>query len=92
MSDISVASESTCSVERSESPSNLVVESIAREEDVDPLNLEVPLYEAIDPDALDALFQSDDDAFSGRITFEYYGYEVTVSDAGHVSLDAVDGR
>jgi len=39
-----------------------------------------PLYDAVDPEALDRLF---DDRFSGSertVSFEYEGYNVTVSD------------
>lgn len=35
-----------------------------------------PVYDAIDPDALDALF--DGRGTSGHVTFRYAGYEVTV--------------
>ncbi len=47
-----------------------------------------PLYAAIDPDALDALFESVDGTRPGpTISFEYFGCEVTVR-AGEVTVDA----
>lgn len=39
------------------------------------------LYDVIDPDALDALFESateDGDGFDGELSFSYAGYRVTV--------------
>lgn len=89
MSEISVAVESTGATDRTEPLSQAVVESVARAEGVDPLDLEVPLYDAVDPDALDALFQQDGTSGDGRIQFSYYGYRVTVTGAGHVTLDDV---
>jgi hypothetical protein len=86
MTEISVATGATSSTEVSEPLSRLVVETVAGAEGVDPLELGVPLYEAVDPDALDALFRSND-SVEGVIEFTYYGYEVRVSSSGHVSLD-----
>lgn len=40
------------------------------------------LYDVIDPDALDALFESatgDGDGFDGELSFNYGGFRVTVS-------------
>ncbi|WP_458206687.1 HalOD1 output domain-containing protein [Haladaptatus sp. NG-SE-30] len=76
----------TCSVlvetdiEASERVSDAVVEAVAEAASRDPLDLQ-PLYDAIDPDALDALWserrlQGDDDL--PYISFEYTGYEVEV--------------
>lgn len=89
MSEISVASESLYTADRSEPLSQVVVEAVASAEGVDPLDLEVPLYDAVDPDALDALFRSGA-TVDGRVEFEYHGYEVTVTGDGHVTLDAAD--
>ena len=92
MSDSSVAGESISPPERSEPLSQAVVDAVARAEGVDPLELDAPLYEAVDPDALDALFQTEAAAVDGRIAFQYYGYEVTVTGDGLVALDAADDR
>ena len=46
-----------------------------------------PLYETIDPDALDALFRhADGERRSGAVEFAYSGYEVTVCSAGLVTV------
>lgn len=73
------------------SPSLAVVETIASREDVDSAELDVPLYEAIDPDALDALLRNTADARGGgpvRIDFTYCGYRVTVASDGSVQVSA----
>ncbi len=57
------------------SPSMTVVDLVARADDADPVTLE-PLYEAIDPDFLDKL--PDSDGFS-RLEFLYHGYTVRIT-------------
>ena len=52
-----------------------VVETVADAEDTDPVKIRPVLAEVVDPDALDALFRTE----SGRVTFDYCGYRVTVS-------------
>lgn len=89
MTEISVPSDLTSPTDHSEPLSQAVVEAVARAEDEDALDLEVPLYDAIDPDALDALFQTGDASVDGYIEFVYYGYEVTVAADGRVSIDDV---
>lgn len=63
-------------------PSETVVQAIADAEDTTPLELS-PLYEAIDPDALNTLFQG---RTAGRVTFDYEGYTVTVGQNGEVTI------
>lgn len=69
------------------SPSGHVVESVARKEGVSPSRLTQPLYDSVDPDALDALFVRQSGPL--RVTFEYMGYDVTVTkrDGTPVSVD-----
>ncbi|WP_227357481.1 HalOD1 output domain-containing protein [Haladaptatus salinisoli] len=52
-----------------------------------------PLYNAIDPDALESLFAPRGDGSSrpdGKISFQYAGYWVTVSSDGAVEVEAED--
>lgn len=63
-----------------------VIRAVASKEGVDPTDLDVPLYDAVDPSALDSLFQS---GFDGHVRFTYYGYEVSVFDDGRVLLEAI---
>ena len=57
-----------------------VVEAVVEALETDPKELQ-PLYEAIDPDALDQLFESPHQLQRGCIMFRYEGCNVTV-DAG----------
>jgi hypothetical protein len=64
-------------------PAAAVVEAVATAEGWAPADVPEPLYESVDPDALEALVASVD---RGRITFTYLGYEVTVDADGTVTL------
>lgn len=60
--------------------------SVAGDDAARPLD---PLYERIDPDALDALFHGRGDgpgSRAGEVTFAYCGYEVTVESTGLVAV------
>lgn len=62
---------------RNEHLSHAVVRAVADAEGVDPTELDTPLYEAVDPDALDALYRENENSVT-RMQFAYYGYRVTV--------------
>ena len=64
-----------------------VVQGVAAHEDVDPVDLEPPLHEVIDTDALDALFRSPDGS-SATVEFTYCGQHVRVDDSGRVDVTA----
>lgn len=69
-----------------------VVETVAATKGEDPLDLE-PLYEVIDPDALDALYRQDGIGrlkSPDRIEFTYAGCEVVVGWDG--SITATESR
>ena len=66
-------------------PSETVVSSVAAHKGVEPVALP-PLYDALDPDALDALFATA--RGDGQVTFEYAG--CTVECAGDGSVDVRD--
>lgn len=73
-----------------EAPSTKVIEEVADHEGVDPTALKTPLYDCIDPDALDAVFQGGRDGAgpaSGRVEFEYHGYRVIVEPPGRVQVE-----
>ena len=46
-----------------------------------------PLYDIVDPDALDALFQGRD---GGAVTFDYAGYAVTIRADTTISLQQIE--
>lgn len=66
-----------------------IVERVAEAEGVEPSELETPLFEVVDPDALEQVFSSmpdGPDRQAGEVRFEYYGYQVTVTAHGDISL------
>lgn len=72
-------------------PSERIVDAIAEERGVDPLALP-PLYEAIDPDALNRLFETAGSAGGsgrGRVVFTAADCEVVVHRDGRVDVTAL---
>jgi hypothetical protein len=72
------------------SPGLRVVEAVADAEGIDPIDLEAPLYESIDPTALDDLFDKSAGstaARSGSLSFRYHGYDITIASSGAVHLE-----
>ncbi|KAB1196500.1 MULTISPECIES: HalOD1 output domain-containing protein [Haloferax] len=59
-----------------------VVEAVADAQRLDPLNLPAPLTDAVDPDALDALFRNG----TGHVSFDYCGNKVTAGADGSVEV------
>lgn len=66
-----------------------VVEEIADAEGVDVLNTK-PLFESVDPDALETIFEDPATTDGVRIDFVHDGYQVTI-DGGRVSVEEHDG-
>lgn len=62
--------------------SEVVLQKVAEREEVPPSELNPPLYDVIDPEALDSVFRGS----TGHISFEYHGYAVTVDCSGNVSF------
>lgn len=66
-----------------------VIESVADRKGVEPTGLDVPLFEVIDPDALDSFIRT---AIEGkndepaRVRFTYCGYDVVVVADGTVRI------
>lgn len=58
-----------------ESVCELIVHEVADREGIEPWTVAEPLYDSINPEALETLFRGS----SGRVTFEYMGYVVTVT-------------
>ena len=75
-----------------ESVSEAVVHAVADAEGIEPAELTTPLYEAVDPEALDRFFSksSSEGSPDRRVTFPYSGYEVTVNGEGAVSVASLD--
>ncbi|WP_227377223.1 HalOD1 output domain-containing protein [Haladaptatus halobius] len=72
--------------------STLVIEAVAAHEDRSPDDLE-PIYQSINPDALNSLFTPLIDGTSradGHVSFSYCGYHVTVSSDRTVDLEPLE--
>ncbi len=62
--------------------SESVLDAVARQKGCDQSELDQPLQDVVDVDSLDMLFRNG----TGSVTFEYAGYEITVSHEGEVDL------
>lgn len=72
-------------------PSEAIVTTVASVTGEEPVELS-PLYDAVEPDALDALFEHagrTDDPGSQTLTFAYVGYQISVSGDGTIEVTAV---
>lgn len=88
MAGSTIDTKPTPRIDQSTSPSEAVIEAVAEAEGVEPTDLQ-PLYDVLDPDALNSLFKSRNHVNQtrrGLITFEYHGYEVHVDEDGQVTL------
>lgn len=65
--------------------SETVLQAVASVEGVEPHELDPPLYEAIDPDALERVFDGRAEG-AVAVAFEYQGYRVQVADGGAVTV------
>lgn len=65
-----------------EATSLAIVSEVAARKDVSPTTLD-PLYDTVDPDAVDALLERE---FEGAIEFEYAGCIVRVRGDGSISI------
>ncbi|MFO7925233.1 HalOD1 output domain-containing protein [Natronomonas sp.] len=64
----------------SEVPSiTAILEAVAAQDGVDPMELEPPLFDVVDPDALEAILSTGATAQSEvTVTFEWAGYDIVV--------------
>ncbi|WP_227356081.1 HalOD1 output domain-containing protein [Haladaptatus salinisoli] len=67
--------------------STKVIEKVAACEDVDPVELETPLYEVINPDALDTLFKT-----PSVVKFTYCGYTIVAEWPSSVQVHKESGE
>lgn len=68
------------------SVSEAVVDAVAAEENVEPENLDPPLYPAVDTDALNSVFRTDD----GEVIIRYLDYEVVAHAGGAVEISSLE--
>lgn len=67
------------------SVAEMVIEMISEAEGESPTEITPPLYDVVDPEALDAVTESIGP--KGTVAFEYCGHEVRVGGDGDVSID-----
>lgn len=82
-------SQAQTAVASESSLSQSVVKAVAEAKGSDPLDLKPPLYEAIDPDALENIFVTTptNGRMKGQVTFFYSGYEVTIYGDRYISVE-----
>lgn len=61
-----------------------VVEALAEARERTPIEIDRPLYDVVDPDALNQLFTDGSADVSGRVVFEFGDHEVTVHSDGDI--------
>lgn len=72
-----------------ENVSEAVITAVADAKGVSPMDVTPPLYDVVDPDALEAIVASmtrGPDESAGRVEFSYGGYAITVTCEGQVSV------
>lgn len=72
----------TTEKQKGETYCHAIIRAVAAVEDREQTNIHPPLYNSVDPEALDRLFHAD----KGRVTFSYRGYEVAVKGSGKIHL------
>lgn len=69
------------------SVSQLVIERVSEREGINPAEIEPPLYDVIDPDALDSIFVTPSKSTQKRrVDFAYRDYWITVEGADEVTI------
>ena len=82
-------SMTTAREDRSSSLAHQIITEVASREGVEPLDLDVPLYDAIDPEALEALFTRPRNLSTEStltLSFTYYDYEIVVDSDRSISV------
>jgi len=69
-----------------ENASEKIVQAVADREGKRPTELGLPLYEFIDPDALDELLEEED----VEVSLEYLGYEISAHSSGDVRAEPIE--
>ena len=71
------------------SVSQAVIETVAEAEGVDTEDLTPPLYDVVNPDALEQLFSATSTAgrTEGKVVFSYRTHEITVTADGLVRVE-----
>lgn len=70
------------------SVSEKVIDAVAEAEGIDPIEVTPPLYEVVDPEALDQIFDptAGSGPLNGNVSFSYSGHDITVGENGEVMV------
>ncbi len=71
---------------RLQDPISQIIDAVAEAEGVEPVALDPPLAEFVDPDALETLIE-DSATSTLEIQFAYRGHDIVVDDSGRVQVD-----
>ena len=66
--------------------STTIIEAVARVEGVDPTSTDLRLYDAVDLEALDALFEQSGTDGDWQFEFSVHGFRIIVDGDGYVSV------
>lgn len=77
------------SIEETNSVADAIAMTVATVRDRDPTELP-PLGRTVDPDALNDIFQVSNDETGVNVSFEYAGFDVTVTHEGKLTLVDVE--
>lgn len=69
-----------------------VIDAIAEHEGIEPVELDTPIYDVIDLDALDALTGNNPETTSIEVSFTYENYEVTVDNDRDIDITPIDAQ
>ena len=69
-----------------ENPIPQIVDAVAEAEGVEPVTLDPPLAEVVDPDAVERLVENST-ASDLEVRFAYRGHDVVVDESGRVQVD-----
>ncbi|MFB6151878.1 MAG: HalOD1 output domain-containing protein [Haloarculaceae archaeon] len=78
--------------EPDETVSDAVARAVADSMEVDPAEMDVRLYDAIDPDALDRLFETPQEGVGRRLSFRIADRQVVVDESRRVHVTTHDGN
>lgn len=67
-----------------------VADEVAAATGTPPTDLDPPLYEVVDPDAIERLFRGPADGADARLVFTYAGCRVVVEGTGAVTATPLD--
>lgn len=63
-----------------------ILEAVAEVTGSSPSQLDEPLYESVDPDALEQLFESFDESADGYVSFDFCGVRVITHSDGDIDV------